>query len=60
MHIPVWKLGVKGNEYAKMLATGEGWYDVKTSSKDAEQVKVDDGWLRISVPAKGTSIYKKI
>ena len=60
MHIPVWKLGVKGNEYAKLIETGEGWYDIKTSSKDADKITADDGWLRVEIPAKGTAIYKKI
>jgi hypothetical protein len=43
MHIPVWKLGVKGNEYAKIVETGQGWYDIKSSTKDADKVSIDDG-----------------
>ncbi|MBP5773065.1 MAG: glycoside hydrolase family 13 protein [Eubacterium sp.] len=57
MHIPVWKLGVKGKKYSKVIETGEGWYDIKSSSKDADKVTIDDGWLRITVPAKGTAVY---
>ena len=56
-HIPVWKLGVKGNEYAKIIQTAQGWYDIK-NNKDAEVVGVDEGWLRVSIPAKGTAVYK--
>ena len=40
------------------MSTGQGWYDIK-NAKDADVVRVDEGWLRISVPAKGTAVFCK-
>ena len=61
MYIPVWKFGIKRKDYAKYIETGQGYYEIKGSSKDAEILtQNEDGWLRIVVPAKGTVVCKAI
>ena len=61
MYIPVGKLGVKGNEYAKLVETGQGYYNIKTSSKDADKVRLnDEGWLVVTVPAKGSIVMRNV
>ena len=61
MYIPVSKLGVKAEEYAKMIETGQGYYDIKTSAKDADKIGLnDEGWLVVTIPAKGTIVMRNV
>lgn len=58
-NIPVWKMGLSGNEYYKIVETWYDSYDIKDLLKDATIKKVEDGYLKVSVSPKGTAILKK-